>query len=297
MADLGSLSIPSYLADAARRDTDGRLRSWLASLPQIVRDLAERWSLVLGEPFQPGGQCSWVAPARNAACEDLVLKVGWRHDESEHEADALRVWNGHGAVRLHGAYVSGHTSALLLERCVPGALLAHVVPESEQDLVVAGLLRRLWIQPPDGHPFRTLQVMCDQWAAEFEDEFARAPGGIDPGLAREGIALFRALPAKADRRLLLCTDLHGQNILAAQREPWLVIDPKPYLGDPAYDPLQHMLNCPDRLAADPAGLAQRMADLTGLDAGRLTLWLFARCVQESVGNPLLADVAKRIAPA
>lgn len=105
-----------------------------------------------------------------------MLKVGWRHDESEHEADALRVWNGHGAVRLHGAYVSGHTSALLVERCVPGALLAHVVPESEQDHVVAGLLRRLWIQPPDGHPFRTLQVMCDQWAAEFEDEFARAPG-------------------------------------------------------------------------------------------------------------------------
>jgi streptomycin 6-kinase len=226
-----------------------------------------------------------------------VLKVGWRHDESEHEADALRIWNGHGAVRLHAAHVSGHTSALLLERCVPGTLLAHAMPEREQDHVVAGLLRRLWTQPPDGHPFRPLQVMCDRWAAEFEDELARSPAGIDPGLAREGIALFRALPATADRRVLLCTDLHGQNILAARREPWLVIDPKPYLGDPAYDPLQHMLNCPDRLVADPAGLAQRMADLTGLDSGRLTLWLFARCVQESVGNPLLADVAMRIAPA
>lgn len=214
------MSIPTYLADAARRDTDERRRNWIAALPQIVADLAERWSLVLGEPFQPGGQCSWVAPARTAAGEDLVLKVGWRHDESEHEADALRVWNGHGAVRLYAAHVSGHTSAL-----------------------------------------------------------------------------FRALPATADRRVLLCTDLHGQNILAARRERWLVIDPKPYLGDPAYDPLQHMLNCSDRLAADPAGLAKRMADMAGLDSRRLTLWLFARCVQESVGNPLLAEVAARIAPA
>lgn len=292
-----SLSIPTYLADAARRDTDGRRRNWIAALPQIVGDLAERWSLVLGEPFQPGGQCSWVAPAWSAAGEGLVLKVGWRHDESEHEAEALRVWNGHGAVRLYAAHVSGHTSALLLERCVPGTLLSHATPEQEQDHVVAGLLRRLWIQPPDGHPFRTLQGMCDQWAAEFEDELAKSPGGIDPGLAREGIALFRALPATADRRVLLCTDLHGQNILAARREPWLVIDPKPYLGDPAYDPLQHMLNCSDRLAADPAGLAKRMADMTGLDSRRLTMWLFARCVQESVGNPLLAEVAARIAPA
>ena len=68
--------------------------------------------------------------------------------------------------------------------------------------------------------------------------------------------------------MLPCTDLHGGNILAAQRAPWLVIDPKPYPGDTAYDVLQHMLNCADRLAADPAGLAKRMAGLAGIDPGR-----------------------------
>ncbi len=61
--------------------------------------------------------------------------------------------------------------------------------------------------------------------------------------------------------MLLLTDLHAGNVLSAGREPWLVIDPKPYLGDPAYDPLQHLLNCPGRLQADPAGLADRMAGL------------------------------------
>lgn len=85
-------------------------------------------------------------------------------------------------------------------------------------------------------------------------------------------------------------------MLAAQREPWLVIDPKPYLGDPTYDPLQHMLNFPRRLVADPAGFAQRMADLLDLDAERLRWWLFARCVQESVGQPHLRSVAIDLAP-
>jgi streptomycin 6-kinase len=139
--------------------------------------------------------------------------------------------------------------------------------------------------------------MCNAWADEFAAEYAAAPPGerIDPGLARAGIELFRELPASAASRVLLCTDLHAGNVLAAQRAPWLVIDPKPYAGDPAYDVLQHMLNCELRLAADPAGLAARMAALTGLDPGRVRLWLFARSVQESTGSPLMREVARRLA--
>jgi len=120
---------------------------------------------------------------------------------------------------------------------------------------------------------------------------------LDPGLARAGIALFRELPATADTRVLLCTDLHAGNVLAAAREPWLAIDPKPHVGDPAYDPLQHMLNCEERLHADPRGLARRMAALLDLDPDRVLSWLFARCVQESAEWPALADVARTIAPA
>jgi streptomycin 6-kinase len=86
--------------------------------------------------------------------------------------------------------------------------------------------------------------------------------------------------------VLLCTDLHADNIVAAQREPWPVIDPKPYVGDPAYDVLQQMLNCDARLAAR-AGLADRMADLAGLDPGRVRLRLFARAVQESTRSSIM----------
>jgi streptomycin 6-kinase len=294
-----AFTVPRYLAETARRDEG--VRGWIAGLPAIVADFAGRWSLRVGEPFQPGGQCSWTAAVTDPAGTSLVLKVGYRSPSGEErdEAAGLRVWAGNGAVRLHAAAESDLAYALLIERCRPGTPLGQARPEPEQDQVVAGLLRRLWAQPHAAHPFRPLAQMCAAWAGEFERDYAAAEPAdrIDPGLARAGIALFRELPETADRRVLLCTDLHGDNILAAQRAPWLVIDPKPYLGDPAYDVLQHMLNCEDRLAADPAGLAARMASLAGVDAARVRQWLFARSVQESVGSPLMHQVAAALAPA
>jgi streptomycin 6-kinase len=294
-----AFTVPRYLAETAGRDD--RVRDWIAGLPAIVAGLAGRWSLVLGEPFQPGGQCAWTAPVTGPAGARLVLKVAFRFPggEERDEAAGLRLWDGNGAVRLQATHDSDSEHALLIERCLPGTPLGQVLPEPEQDQVVAGLLGQLWAQPHAAYPFRLLAEMCAAWAEEFEQDYTAADAAdrIDPGLARAGIALLRALPGTAGRQVLLCTDLHGDNILAAQRAPWLVIDPKPYVGDPAYDVLQHMLNCEDRLAADPAGLANRMAGLAGVDAGRVRQWLFARSVQESPGSPLMRLVARRLAPA
>ncbi len=291
--------VPRLLAEAAAARREDDLRGWIAELPAIVADLADRWSLRVGEPFRPGGQCAWVAPAADAAGAELVLKVGFRFPSGEgrDEAAGLRLWNGNGVVRLHASHETGSATALLLERCVPGTPLRLVLAEPEQDQVVAMLLRQLWAQPPTATPFRPLREMCQAWADEFEREYAGAADRIDPGLARDGIALFRTLPDAAEEKVLLCTDLHSQNILAARRASWLVIDPKPYMGDPAYDVLQHMLNCEVRLAADPAGLATRMAGLAGLDPSRVRQWLFARSVQESIGSGLMGQVARRLAPA
>jgi streptomycin 6-kinase len=285
-----TLPLPRALVEAATRE--GRT-AWLATLPRSVARLARTWSLTVRAPFEPGGQTAWVAPVRDRTGADLVLKVCWSHPEAAHEAAGLRVWAGNGAVRLYAANDSADTIALLLERCRPGTPLS-ARPETEQDEVVARLLRRLWVTPPAGHPFRPLQVMCDQWADEFERRVAAEPGLLDPGLARDGMALFRTLPATAGRHVLLSTDAHAGNVLGAQREPWLLIDPKPYVGDPTFDALQHLLNCTERLRSDPGGLAGRMADLLGVDATRLRQWLFARCVQEAPDCPGLADIATRV---
>jgi streptomycin 6-kinase len=295
MAGMAAFVVPANLIASVRADPSPERRAWLRLLPGVVAELAGRWSLRLGEPYQPGGQCAWVAPARDAAGRDAVLKVAWRHYEADDEAAGLRVWAGDGAVRLYGADAFDTTSVLLLERCDPGVPLGQVVPEPGQDRIVAGLLRRLWSAPAERHPFRTLQTMCDAWADEFEHRLAGAAVPMDAGLARAGVALMRSLPATATRRVLLCTDLHAGNVLAARREAWLVIDPKPYVGDPTCDVLQHMLNCEERLCSDPCGFAGRMADLLDLDLDRLVAWLFARCVQESIDQPVLREVATVLA--
>jgi streptomycin 6-kinase len=289
-----ALSMPRRLVEDTASSGNERRRAWLAAFPGTVAEVRQRWSLQLGDPFQPGGATAWVAPARLSDSTEAVVKVGWRHDEADHEADGLRFWDGVGTVRLLASDATDDTVVLLLERCVPGTTLA-TQPEPEQDLVIASLLPRLWRDPPRRHPFRPLQSLCDAWADEAERRLADA-ATLDPGLAREGLALFRSLPRTATRDLLLATDLHAGNVLAAEREPWLMVDPKPYVGDPTYDALQHLLNCPRRLHADPRGLARRVAELLELDADRLLLWLFARCVQESAQFPSLADVARATAP-
>lgn len=233
---------------------------------------------------------------RGPAGEQVVLKVAWRHPEADHEADGLRWWDGDGAVRLHRAEKGEHTAALLLERCRPGTPLSSR-PPAEQDVVITGLLRRLWGPPGPGHAFRPLQAMCDAWADGYLDRAEAARVDLDPGLSCEAIRLLRTLAASADRQVLLGTDLHAGNVLAAEREPWLAIDPKPYVGDPAYDLLQHLIDGEARLLDAPHDHPRRLADLAGVDPDRLLLWLFARCVLESPDRPALAEVARRLAPA
>lgn len=297
------ISIPPWLAEAARLE---HREGWLAELPGRVAELAERWSLEVGEPFLPGGQTAWVAPVQDADGRELVLKAGWTHPEALHEAAGLAEWAGDGCVLLEASLELGDTTALLLERCRPGTTL-RALDEDQQDLVISGLLRRLWRRPEPGHPFRPLAAMCDYWADRYENRYvdhdANRPAderrGSDPGVERAGIALLRELPRTASRQLLLCTDLHAGNVLAAEREPWLVIDPKPYLGDPTYDALQHLLNCERRLRSDPGGLVRRIAGLADLDPDRLSLWLFARCVQQrpSPGWEWLDEVVAQLLPA
>lgn len=278
-----------------RRSATGEGRAWwLERLPEMVDELAGRWGLELGPPFEPGGNTAWVAPATDRDGRDLVLKAGWPHSEARHEADGLRVWDGQGAVRLYATADGPDLSAVLEERCRPGTSLRSK-PEPEQDEVVAGLLRRLWVPAP-GAPFRPLQEMCEAWTGELEAALEAGRVPLDPGLTRAALALWRELPASGKEPVLLCTDLHAGNILAAGRESWLVVDPKPYAGDPTYDPLQHLLNCEGRLAADPDSLIARLAGLLDLDAGRLRLWLFARCAKESPDWPGLGEVAARLAP-
>jgi len=259
--------VPMRLRDACRSSPQGA--EWLTRLPEVIGQLVRRWSLSLAAPFDEAS-CSWVAPATRADGMLAVLKVAMPHFEGEQEIEGLRFWDGEPTVRLLDA--DQELGAMLLERCEPGTPLCER-PELEQDVVIAGLLLRLWRSPPPSHRFRPLASMLAYWS---EEALALADRWPDPGLVRAGLHLFRELPQSAPAEALLATDLHAGNVLRARREPWLVIDPKPFVGDPAYDATQHLLNCAARLRADPDGTIRRFSDLLEVNHERVRLWMFAR---------------------
>ncbi len=207
------LRVPTYLQ--ASTDVGGPARvEWLAALPNRVQHLTVHWGLDLGEPFEPGGNCSWVAPGTDPDGRAVVLKVAWQHSESRHEAEGLAALAGHGAVEvLAFEHVASDTTAMLLERCRPGTELRER-PEPEQHVVVTDLLRSVWaVDLPSDHPFRPLSVMADDWVARAEARLIGDPGRLDAGLAREGLELFRELSRPGATDVLLLTDMHAGNVL------------------------------------------------------------------------------------
>jgi streptomycin 6-kinase len=108
--------------------------------------------------------------------------------------------------------------------------------------------------------------MLGFWTREFETD---GSAQSDPGLTRTALNLLEELARPDSTDVLLATDLHAGNVLRAEREPWLVIDPKPFVGDPSYDATQHLLNCRARLTSDPEDTIRRFADLLELSAERI----------------------------
>jgi streptomycin 6-kinase len=193
------------------------LAEWRAGAPELAEQVAEEWGLRLGDAYEPGA-CGHVVRAELPDGTPAVLKVQWPHRESLQEADALERWNGEGAVRLLAQ--DGERSALLLERCEPGTCLSSVDAGEALDVLI-GLLPRLW---KDADGFVTIE---DEVPYLLEDlEQAR-----DPRLKDAALSYLRELVATQGEQALVNVDLHGANVLAAQREPWLVIDPKPIAAE------------------------------------------------------------------
>lgn len=287
--------IPEQLAANCRKTPERSM--WLKGLPAMFVELTERWSLHPGPPFDHCRvSCSWVATVVRANGTAAVLKLAMPHMEGAHEIEGLRFWNGDPTVRLLEA--DDELGAMLLERCQPGYLLRSE-PEDRQDEVVAALLNRLWRKTasPDAlHRFRHLSEMLDLWR---RDTLAQQEHWSDAGLVREGLRMMQELERPVPTDTLLATDLHAGNVLRSEREPWLVIDPKPFIGDRAYDLVQHLHNCEARLHSDPIGVVTRLADLAEVNPERLRLWTFARAAadpRDDWSNMLWIRIARALAP-
>ena len=268
--------------------------TWLESLPRAVQELEDRWRVTPDAPLSgEEPTCSYVEAVRRLDGARAVLKISMPHMEQEHEAEGLRFWNGDPTVRLIES--DDATGAMLLERCEPGTTL-RVLDECEQDIVISDLLRQLWQPMPALHRFRPLSTLIEYWSNETLAALDLWP---DRGLVREGLRVFKELAHSATSNVLLATDLHAGNVLRSERKPWLVIDPKPFVGDHAYDGTQHLFNCTARMKSNPNKTIRRLADLLGVDHERLRLWTFARAAAEprdDWNDREWLDLARAIAP-
>lgn len=288
------MNIPDQLFTNCRKTPERA--AWLESLPALLEELTDRWSLRVGAPFEHSGTCSWIASAVREDDTPAVLKLALPHMEGRDEIEGLRFWKGNPAVKLFEA--DDRSGAMLLERCQPGDPLRSE-PESTQDEVIAEMLKQIrmpnW-QSNGFRPFRHLSEMLELWRNET---LAQEEKWTDKPLVREGLCILQALSCPSPTDTLLATDLHAGNVLRAERAPWLMIDPKPFIGDRAFDVVQHLMNCEARLHADPIGLVNRVAELAEVDPQRARLWTFARAAadpRENWSNVLWMDVARKLAP-
>jgi streptomycin 6-kinase len=253
---------------------------WVDALPALQRSVLDEWSLE-PEGAAQHGYCSLVQPVRTSSARPAMLKIGFPDEESAGEHLALQHWHGSGAVQLLRA--DPHRRALLLERLHPETLAE--VADVEACETVAGLYPRL--HRPPLPQLRRLTSLLERWQGQLAAVPRHAP--VPHRLVQQASAIARDFADDPDTdSALLHGDLHYDNVLAGDREPWLVIDPKPLAGDPHYELAPMLWNRWDEVVAsgDVRDAVRRrfhtLVDAAELDEDRARDWAVLRVVLNAV---------------
>lgn len=242
-----------------------------------------RWSLRLGQAVSQLSY-NYVLSAETEDGQPVILKLGVPRRDLRNEIAALTAYDGRGCVRLMVS--DAELGALLLERLQPGTSLVALTradADEQATHLAAQTMQALWRPAPPKHDFPTMA----RWADGLSRLRAAFDGGVGPfpaDLVALAETLFAELLASSAEPVLLHGDLHHDNILAAQRAPWLAIDPQGVIGEPAYEvgallrnPLPWLWDVPDPTELMRRRLLILEAEL-GFNRARLTAWGVAQAV-------------------
>ncbi|MET9417307.1 aminoglycoside phosphotransferase family protein [Streptomyces klenkii] len=273
---------------------DEAAREWLASLPERVRDVAERWELTPERVHQPGGRSSVVVLVHGADGTGAVLKLEKPGGDVTLEQAALAHWNGLGAARVLRA--EPEAGALLLERLRPGVSLRSLA-EQKAVLEATATLQRLWVRPAEDHPFTTVADHTARLADALRMRSGEPWAADVRAVVDEALELRDALTADSgEAPSLLHGDYQQGKVLAGDRAPWLAVGPRPLVGERAYDLAWLALDRVDTLMASPGAAAitrrrvAKLADALDVDNDRLRGWVLFRAAEAGVRE--LADGAR-----
>ncbi|MFB7300909.1 aminoglycoside phosphotransferase family protein [Streptomyces rubiginosohelvolus] len=270
-------------------------RAWIAGVPALAAHLLERWQLRRDGAVR-SGQASLVLPVLRRDGTRAVLKLQLPREETTAALIGLRTWNGDGMVRLldHDPASSG----MLLERLDGARTLASIDDDDVAMGILADLHARLVAVPaPQG--LRGLGEVAAAMLEQVPQAVARLTDPADRDLLRGWASAVAELADEPGDRLLHW-DLHYDNVLAAEREPWIAIDPEPLAGDPGFDLWPALDSRWDDVVAkgDPLRVVRRRFDLLtdtlGLDRARAAGWTLGRLLQNALWD--IEDGEPRLAP-
>jgi streptomycin 6-kinase len=240
----------------------------------LLDELVERWELALDDPIH-AGIGPW--PATRGGADPVLLRLSDPSGRFTEEVQSLIHWDGRGTVRLIDHDPRGAT---LLERAVPGTPLLEERDEDAALRLAADLLERLWIPDPGG--IDSVEDEVGRWAGTMARRNRAEAFPIEEALIDESCRLLRELAPTQREQILLHGDLHLGNVLAAEREPWLAIDPKPLIGEREFDVTALIRGKQEELIADVAAGRERvqrrfdlLSERLGCDRERLKGWSFA----------------------
>ncbi|MFH9355095.1 aminoglycoside phosphotransferase family protein [Kitasatospora sp. NPDC017646] len=275
------LTVPTWLTTTVTAAHGEEGRQWLATLPSRAAAHLTRWNLTLERTLDPGGSLSLIAYVHRDDLSPAVLKTGLVTPETAHEHTALTHWAGRGAVLLLDADPA--EGVLLLER-LHGEIPLRSLAEPKAMLEATSLLHRLWVEPPAGSPLPTLADRAADTAARLAEHRTDPAAAAAKPLVEEAMAAAEELTGSAAETFLLHGDFHHGNVLAADRAPWLAIDPRPLTGERAYDLARLVLDRADTLLGSPGAPAavrrrlHQLAEALDVDRERLRGWTLFRAV-------------------
>jgi streptomycin 6-kinase len=284
------LDVPTVLQDHAEGWLGLAGREWLRRLPDLVQRLTSLWDITLGHTFRSRG--SFVASAARADGTPAVLKIplppgDFPYPQASsrlHEAAALRRWDGHGSIHLFERDAA--SNALLLEACRPGTPLIDSTSLAAADQVVAELLPRLWRPVSDGSGIPTLRDLAATMHHHVTRRYEEADAPFERSLFERAVAVLDELAGTSAEQVLLHGDAHHNNVLAAEREPWLLTDPLPYVGEREFDAVMFLLFRKGSMSdahEEWDGAITDFCDQLGLDAYRVKAWTFVRLISDALG--------------
>ena len=274
--------VPPKLARQIQESLGETGVAWLAALPALAAGLAERWQLTLGEPFELS--FNYVCRARRSDGTDAVFKIGQWGSEIDQEIRALQAYSGQGSCHLLAADEA--LGAMLLERVRPGVMLRSLAAQDDDEATRIGArqMRKLWRSVSELEGSAGLPSLAE-WFRAFERHrtFYGGPGPFSERTLSHAEGVVRELFASVETEVLLHADFHHDNLLTAEREPWLAIDPHGTIGDPGYEVGPFLLNpWPQDGAPKSAQLLARRLDIfteeLAYDRERLRLWGVAHAV-------------------